>query len=281
MSNPLPITGLMPVRNEAWCLRASIEWSLKWCSHLVVLDHNSTDATDDILDSAWDDRVHVVYENDPAWNEANIRQRLLDVGRRMGNDYYALIDADEFLTRDTMTLLQGFALMPGELIRMPWRNMWRSLEWYRSDNSRFGSQSMTDVVFRDAPGISFQPKEGGYQIHTRRPVGCHVVEVGGPGVLHIQHANWRRLCAKQALYKMNEVLVYGKPVEEINARYDPTVSEAGLETKLLLADWRPEVWDYVDLAAAPWQEAECHRLWNRHGSARFKGLNLYGVCDGI
>ena len=99
--------------------------------------------------------------------------------------------------------------------------------------------------------------------------------------MHLQFAAERRLRAKQALYKINEILRWPerRTVAEVNAMYDQTTTPAAPEFGPA-----PESWWYglghlrslIDLDAEPWQEAEVKRLVAEHGA--FAGLDLYGVA---
>jgi hypothetical protein len=96
----MKIIGMMAARNEAWCLRLSLDVALRWVDHLIVLDHASDDATPDIIsNSSWNnpDRITHLHIDDPAWSQSNQRRTMLDAGRRMDGTHFAVIDADEIL----------------------------------------------------------------------------------------------------------------------------------------------------------------------------------------
>lgn len=101
--------------------------------------------------------------------------------------------------------------------------------------------------------------------------------------MHLQFANWRRLTAKHALYKMMERVKYPeKSVTKIDYEYSLALDESNLVTKEIPALW----WEghrglqrHVDLTAEPWQERECRRLLHQFGPMPFTALNLFGVVD--
>ena len=99
--------------------------------------------------------------------------------------------------------------------------------------------------------------------------------------MHLQFADWRRLTAKHARYKMMERVKYpNKPVSEIDRMYSLALDEAGLQVADVPAEWwqgYEQIRQYIDLNAEPWQEQECKRLWMEHGAEAFHGLNLFGV----
>ena len=48
MGEAMKIVGLMPVRNEDWCLGLTARAALKVVDHLIIFDHASTDRTPEI-----------------------------------------------------------------------------------------------------------------------------------------------------------------------------------------------------------------------------------------
>lgn len=287
----MKLIGLFILRNEAWCLRATLAAAAKWLDGMAIMVHASTDATARIACCYQTGRampgdcaeVRHWIEPSPAWDEATYRSALLAEGRCMGGTHFAIIDGDEMLTANLVPHIRtsAEALDPGQLIRLPWLNCWRGLDAYRSDASPFG-RAYAPVVFADAPHLSYSPEADGYQLHTRAPRGVRAMELGrhaDGGLLHLQHANWRRLCAKQALYQMDEVLRWPgrRPAGEIARTYRPAVDETGLETTAIPADWWPVDRAAIDLEAAAWQEAEVARLLALHGREHFAGLDLFGL----
>lgn len=279
-STGLNIVGMMPVRNEAWILDFSVRAAMRWCDALVILDHASTDATPAVinaLQAAYPFRIVGPRESDPTWNEAKYRQRLLNEARRLGATHCCLLDADEALTANLLPRIRDMAesLSPGDCLKLPWLCCWRSLTQYRADESTFG-RARVPVVFRDSPRLTYDPDRE-YQIHSRIPIGARIVDKldrEDGGVMHFQHAEWRRLAAKQALYQMTELLRWG----EVKANYAGTVDETGLQRQETPAEW----WAGYDLGSIvlgtePWQEVEVRKLITVHGRERFAGLDLFGV----
>lgn len=281
----MQIIGLMPCRNEAWCIGLTVRAALRWCDRLVVLDHASNDGTRDILASIAEEfpgRLWIMLEDDPAWNEADYRQRLLEFGRRLGGTIFATIDADELLTANLIPSIRdtAAAMSPSQCLRLPWPCLWRSVGRYRCDASAFG-RARVPLLVADAPHLSHRPTGSNYQIHTRVPCGSTRVDHDpGGGVMHLQHAEWRRVSAKQALYRMTEVLRGWRASVDIERTYGPTTNEMGLETSETPAEWwagYEDIKGNLRLNESPWQEAEVHRLLAEHGRERFAGLDLQGI----
>ncbi len=260
----MKLIALMPVRNEAWCVRFTIRAMFRWCDSAIVLDHASTDETPEVLaelGKEFGDRLTVLREECPDWNEAFFRQRLLDAGRAAGGTHGAIVDCDEVLTGNLLPDIRSMAetLKPGHCIHLPWFCLWRSLDQYRCDDSPFG-RAFAPVIFRDAPGLSHRPGPDGYQLHTREPRGCNAIRVdirkdrNGQGLMHLQHVNWRRVMAKQTWYREVDQVRWGRSAVDVARRYGPTTDEAGLELRDVPEEWWIAYGDRnIDVDAA-WQE---------------------------
>jgi Glycosyl transferase family 2 len=281
----MKLIALMLARNEQWTLEASVRAALGWCDAIVILNHASTDGTADVLHALqrqFPNRVLELYEPDPVWNEMTHRQRTLETARQAGATHCAIVDADEILCEHMVAQIRPIiaTLQPGEVLQIPWVILWRSLDMYRSDDSVW-ARAFASMAFCDAPALRWEAREHGYQHHHRHPMGSTCRQAGRlaeGGLLHYQHASWRRLLAKQALYQMREMIHYPHmTAAEIRARYGPTVNEDGLaRTRVPLAWWGAEK-NFIRLDEAPWQEAECWRLIQEHGRAKFAGVDLLGV----
>lgn len=260
----MKIIGTMIARNEAWVLPASIPAALQWCDEVWLLMHTSSihEKTDDTIllgeqfSHDYAGRFHFDIVTTPEWDEALIRGIALAKAREREATHIAIIDADEVLTAPSMGNIKTAAgcLAPGDLLRLPWIHCWRSLDQYRCDDSPFG-RARVPFLFAAAPHLSYSPDKDGYQLHKRFPRGVHVMETwehdAGLGVLHMQHARWERVVAKQLLYAETERRRWGK----VRANYRDAVDETGLITRPIPAEWWPVDRSLVDLKAEAWQEA--------------------------
>lgn len=273
----MKLIGLMPARNEAWCIRASLSSALKYCDAVVVLDHLSTDDTPRIAREF--PRVEVLTEYDPVWRESTYRQRLLDTARDMGATHCATIDADEVLAEPAVARIRGIieAGHPDAVLRAKWMMLWGSLDKYRTGDGSPWASSMAPLAFAVTPKTAYLPSLP-YDIHTRAPKGLARWVGSSICLMHLQHVSRRRLLAKQALYKLNEVLRFNTPVADIERKYNPTVDETGMKLADVPADWWGPEKAMVDADATPWQEREVKHLLSVHGTDRFAGLNLMGLA---
>jgi len=287
----MKLTAIMPARNEAWVLGLSLRAVALWVDEVVVLNHASTDRTADICREVADEtgKVHVIDEADGVWREMAHRQRLLTEARSRGATHIALVDADEVLTGNLVLNIRDHIakLPPGSVLQTAMACMWRSMDNYREDGSVWSmtTQTSCSLGFCDAPQLRWEAQQG-YDHHHRHPIGSRVnvrVPPAFGGVMHLQFANWRRLRAKHALYKMTERVRWPqKRVADIDQMYNMALDE----TRLRLVHAPDAWWDpyrqwtkHVDFASEPWHEAECARLWAEHGREMFRGLNLFGVVQ--
>lgn len=288
----MKLIGLCVVRNESWCLRTTMAAALQYLDHLVVLDHASTDDTGTIITSFctyYPDQITRLHEADPAWNEATYRQRLLDIGRGLGGTHFVVIDADEILTANLVPCIRQFAssLIPGQAGLFPWIHLWRSLTKFRVDDSPFGAKNaLCKFMFADCqdPAPRYVADDG-YQLHCRLPSICkpsppslmRTMKIDSGGVLHLQHANWERVCWKQLWYQMTEKLRWGK----IRANYSGTCSEKGLQLADVPTEWfygsLKNLMSHLELDKEPWHKKECLRLRKQFGQKLPHDIDTFGL----
>ena len=237
----MKLIGLMPVRNEDWCLGLTLRAALMWCDEVVVLLHGCADGSMAIADGLWKEfgiklphgetgsehrpgRVHLVTEANCRWDEMAHRQTMLMSARSHGATHIALIDADEILTgnlanREWWQRYMGTPIQDQRLM-LPGYNLRGGIDRYHS-NGIWGFRAFT-MAFRDRPALNWS----GHQHHRREPFGTvwqeyTPVKHGQGGVMHLWGASERRLRAKHALYKMRDRLAFPQmPIHTINQTYN-------------------------------------------------------------
>lgn len=298
----MKLVGLMPVRNEEWCLGMSARVALQWCDELVMLFHCCTDRSNQIgwdLASECPDRTSQIFTAG-GWNEMEHRQWLLSVARERKATHLAIIDADEILTGNLLEQIGGQTLIrslveatpQNHIMQLPGYNLRGGLHRYHS--SGIWANRWFSTAFIDDPALSWS----GDKFHLREPQGRKLwsykpVAQGGGGVMHLWGASERRLRAKSALYKITERIRWpNKRVEEIDTMYSWAIygrPEVPADTvgAWIYADVPGHWWarysetkwgQYLDVNAEPWQEAECVRLVKEYGPRMCEDLDLFGVC---
>lgn len=316
----MKIVGLMAARNEDWVLGLSTRAALMWLDALVILDHASTDRTREIaVEIARQNhgRVCVIGNNDPVWREMEHRQSMLTEARHIEPTHICYIDADEVLTGDLLQpagptqsepRIRGLfaALAPSLLLEIPWLALRGSIGQVHTSGPWAGAQNAS-FGFLDSPELHWSSdKRGGYDFHHRQPMGKSMMPwtpLGATnrrsGLMHLQFVSGRRLRAKQALYKVTEILRWpGREpdqVRAVNERYNlavygqyktPTAGElerldATLGPAPIEAWWKPyeHLMQYFHPTRKPWQEAEVLKAIEQHGPQKFAGLDLFGIGE--
>lgn len=290
------LIGLMPARNEDWCLGLTARAAMLWCDALVILNHASTDRTEAITDELVAEAPHRILrlrESETRWDEMRHRDRALRAAREWGATHIAIIDADEILTGNVLDSIRKRIEQPGRhwMTELPGYNLRGSLYQYHS-NGIWGKRWFS-LAFADDERLHW----AGDRFHHREPMGMrlsqwHPYGQGEGGVMHLWGVSKRRLLAKHALYKMTETLRWpAKSRTEIDRNYnlafdpgaDPRFEQQWAYAQVPAAWWEPyaHLMKYLDAEADPWQEAECRRLLAQHGAERFAGLNLFGIAEQV
>jgi len=283
----MKLIALMPTRNEEWVLGFSARVALQWCDMLICLNHASTDGTRAILkEIAVEEpgRLLIADQPNPEWREMEHRQALLTMARQYDATHIALVDADEVLCADSLPHVrqQIESLPTGWCLNVRMHCMWRGLHQYRTDpSSVWSNRRDLALAFCDAPRLGWEPAKDGYQHHARAPQHSRPAKVEDMGVMHLQFADWRRLRAKHALYKVRERIAYPwKPLSQIESMYNLALDEAGIEVHATPDPWLlpyGSLTQHVNFRAPVWQEAEVQRIVREHGPSAFEGLTLFGV----
>jgi hypothetical protein len=283
----MKLIAIMPVRNEDWILGFSARVALMWCDALVALNHCSTDNTQRILDELSEEykgRVLSALEVHRDWREMEHRQMLLTIARNYEATHIALVDADEVLCANSLPLVRGRAevLKPGQCLTVAMHCMWRGLHQYRTDpGSVWSNRKDLALVCCDAPRLEFATRADGYQHHARAPRFSRAVPAPDIGVMHLQFADWRRLTAKHALYKVRERIAFPAwPASQIDSMYSQALDERSIQVTATPPEWLAayqDITQYVNFKAVPWQEGETEWLYRQHKPEMFAGLNLFGV----
>jgi len=294
-SRPAPkLVALTATRNEDWVLGLSLRVSLSYCDAVVVTDHGSTDRTAQIIHDAQAEfpncPIDVRRVENGEWREADVRQEMLERGRRLNATHFVIVDADEVPTGNLLPQLRSLALAAnaGWCATLPMIAPYHSATVYRWDGL-WGEQSAVPWAFGDAAELRWKSSSA-YQLHRRSPLNANDqgLLVSGKergGLFHLQFINKSRLQSKAAWYKMVETITYpGKrTVADLNQMYDWTLREESTAR----IDVVPQAWwttyqergwlQYLKPDAPAWQFHEARRLAAHHGIECFSGLELYGI----
>ena len=292
-------------RLDSWSLPLALRSALEWCDEVVVGIHEPGGKA---VDPCWGviasltkstdvaKRIDVVALGNEAWDEMEMRQRLLERARELGATHVAIVDADEAVTADLCgdpIRKAVLALSPGNALDVPMvsphhggSQIGSCLHKARTDG--VFSRAKITLAFADAPNLAWKNAADGYCYHNRPPRGIqNRIELACEpmsGVFHLQYADLRRLACKAAYYKITERLKFPDREESspaaLNKKYDWTLEDDG-ET---YAEIPPGRWlypfgagtDFVDLHEVPWQAWAVVVLVERHkGTSVLDGLVLH------
>ena len=315
------VVGLMAARNESWILGLSARAALLWLDELVILVHASTDATAAIAGAVMREhlgRVSILFEDNPVWEEMRHRQMMLDCARSRGATHICYIDSDEVLTGNLLDPVHGqtakriyglFSICPpNSILQIPWLALRGSIGQVHVSGP-WADNQVASFGFVDSPELGWKARgEEKYDFHHRAPMGRPMVpwtplgnmnplvrQRRDAGLMHLQFVQGRRLRAKQALYKITEVLRWPgrEPVEMVDQRYNLAVygqyktPGPGWQGPMGLAEAPMDLWwgayahlmCHLETKQVPWQEAEVLKALEEHGPKRFAGLDLFGIGE--
>lgn len=279
--------GLVPVRNEQNIIAQCLKALSKYTDAIVVLDDFSSDKTVAIIESLAEEChiERIIKKN--AWhrNEPGDKNKLLQAGREIGGTHFIVIDADEMLTsnflKNNMLRTIVSQLQPGDTLALCWIQLWRSINYYRFDNSVWTWNYKT-IVFADMPGALYY---SGF-IHTAPiPHGLRgkKIQLKGYkyGLLHFQFVNWRNLLIKQAWYRCLERIRYMyKSSQEINAVYASSKDEQNIHRETSNSDWFSG-YDFFDSSVFDrpelWRELQIIEWFEKYGKNHFRDLDIWDL----
>lgn len=307
----MKLIGMMAMRNEDWVIGLSVRAALKWCDALVILLHECTDRTMEILreieDEVGPDRMAYRLESGE-WDEMRHRQTMLECARVWGATHLAIIDADEVLSGNLLAwgavqVRDMIDLMPpgGHILQLPLYNLRHGI-WQYHANGLWGNRWVS-VAFADSPELHWS----GDRFHSREPEPKQLrpwrpIRHGAGGIMHLWGTSERRLIAKHRAYKIAERIRFPhKPVADIEFQYNQaTCGRPPYDTP---KSWHFEKcpdswWDLyftptykictdeeassvagkyftgLNLDADPWQESWCDAQIAKHGREMFEGLSV-------
>jgi hypothetical protein len=214
--------------------------------------------------------------------ENQIRQALLNEGRRQGGKFFIVLDCDETFNADFSLSFQDYLqrMTAGQSLQLSWVNLWGSEEKYCSGNSIW-QPSYRDFIFRDHPTLSYG--SGGLHSFGRAPkatsdFGFLRVPENHGVVLHSQFINWDRVQLKQAWYRIQEWLFSTQSMYAINKKYKITL-EQNVETLPLPKHWQPKFMfqnlDTVDVNYRDWRLVEVLRIIDAYGIESLRKLDIW------
>jgi glycosyltransferase involved in cell wall biosynthesis len=288
----MQIIAMMPVRNEAQLLPTSLGCLETFCDRvLILLDAQCTDNSLEVIKSF--PKTQVIFNESASGKSVAAgalvigRSLLFDAFRAFdGHNVGLCLDADEIAPPRIFASLRGAIAQidrPGTVFSLWWVQLWKSFEFYRSDNSVW-SNSWKPIAFHDDRRLSY-PSDQPHFHESRTPVpaapGC-VQRLAGFPVLHMQWAAWERTQFKQASLRVFEYIHLGfRGAAEINAKYAVTLPERHEGVKPVEPDWLQDVRlpdDFLNPLPC-WHRDRVLALCDQHGIERFEPLQIWHIPE--
>ena len=292
----MKIIGLLPVKNEEWCLPSFIHSMNKICDEIIVIDDGSVDLSSYRMEKAG----AKVYSADKlrnfnsGWSEGSIRAELLKLGRESGGTHFVCLDADESFTNNFVEISKKSIseLRPGEKIAMQWLALWKSYTHYRHDSTVW-SNNWKDFIVADSPELTYNSNQ---HMHLgRTPISPH--ESGKShwisyppnyaAVMHFQFSVYNNFQLKQCWLRCSELIQEPGTEGAINAKYSITLLDQGVGLQEMPKEWYNGVpFPTVDNFDPEWNEDKFLRkdllpgimkYFDDYGVDYFKDLDIWHI----
>ena len=290
VSNQLPskIIGLIAARNESLQISQCIKALHPYVDDIIYLDDASTDNSVAIVKSLANEYniLHIIEKKIWIRDEPGDRNMLLNIGRTLGGTHFIVIDADEMFTanclEDNFLRNKILSLQPGDELLLNWIQLWRSIEYYRFDNSVW-TWNYKNIIFCDDKKCSYSSDF----IHTPRcPYDLHgtryTIEGYTYGLLHFQFVNWHNLLIKQAWYRCLELIRNPNiSAHAINSKYAPSKDERNLRREKCPKQWFDGYSSFFDqtiyLENEKWRTKQVIDWFTQYGKIFFKDLDIWDI----
>lgn len=277
------VTALLMFKNEEANIPTFMNNIHPFVDEILGYDDNSTDKS--ALLFLENGGKLIQFTPSAVWangGENQIRQALLDEGRRRGGQFFAVLDCDEAFNSLFVHFFANYLhrMTPGQSLQLKWINLWGSKDRFCSANSVW-QPSYREFVFRDHPTLIYG--SGGLHSFGRAPKAVsdfgflNVAEDHGV-VLHSQFVNWEKVQVKQAWYRLQEFLYTAQSMYAINKKYKITL-EQNVETLPLPPNWQPET-KFQDQSIENslnkhWHLLEIQKIIDEYGIEKFRKIDIW------
>lgn len=304
------IIGLIAVRNEESIVEQCLRALSCYVDSIVILDDASTDQTLNIIQKLLDklpiEQV-ICCRNSSHENrsEGYNKQKLLNEGRRLGGTHFVLIDADEMFSACCLenNYLHDLilSLKSGQAIALQMPHLWRGLQYYRDDYSRWSpSKCWCGCIFCDDQQSNYYENNkdsvSGF-IHINRIPNNRVcskpdiyIDNLNYSILHFRFVNWKNILIKRSWYMCLEWIRAHKNFSEddlikraaqINFFYSSIedFNEEGMNLKPVNPDWLnyPFFNGKGFLSDEQWRSKQILKWFREYGREFFACLDIWDI----
>lgn len=274
----MKIIALIPIKNEAWVLRFTLNNLSLLADEILILDDDSEDNSRQIAESFPKVTVIPFTTKERFTNMSTRRNLLLREGRARGGTHFICLDADETFSSSFLTNFAEYIrkLKPGEVLTLPWiliQHQDNKLYYNKKDERNY-----KDFVFYDDGTVSYPNialSEPRTPIHKNK---TRPIIFNNGYVLHFQQLATTRNQLKQTWYRMNELIEGKRSAIRINATYAGTRLNNINNQTILHDEFTEKNLSFIDID--PPAQTQMNRIQNlitEHGIQYFEPLDIWHI----
>lgn len=276
----MKIIAFIPAKNEETFLPFCIASLQTWVDEIIIYDDHSTDQTRAIAEKYGCTVITENYKTESGWPEHEIRERLLEEGRRRNGTHFVGIDADEIFTPAFTKKAHGILskMQPGDSLSLRWITLWKN-----------DTQGRIDGVYKHL-SKQFIFCDDGISHHQYAFLGVGRIPISATGkiitsddtlggVLHYQYVVWNKTQIKQAWYRCSELLKKERSARRINNMYAISLDGTHVRTASLPKEWIPDQ-KVADIAVThTWQYEQICTWLEQYGIEFFEPLQIWHIKE--
>ena len=284
--NPSKIIALIPMRNEEIMIGQCLKGLAPLVDEIIILNDCSTDNSIPIIESLAQEChvTEIIHKKEWYRDEPGDRNSLLNAGRAHGGKYFIVIDADEMFTSNCLdnNFLKSriLALQPGDILTLNWIQLWRSVDYYRFDDSVW-TYNYKPIIFCD----DGQAYYSSAFIHTPRIPGNlkgknYTLYGYTHGLMHFQFVNFDNVTIKHCWYRCMERIRTQKSGPEINEIYSLPFRPQNIHLEPSPAAWfinYPFFDRTIFTKEEGWRKAQVKEWLELYGKEFFKDLDIWFI----
>jgi glycosyltransferase involved in cell wall biosynthesis len=280
--------ALMAVKNEDYILPYTLGNISLIVDEIIIVDDDSSDNSREIAQKYNAIILPIrkkTFYGSTSYSERNVREQLLDEGRKRGGTHFVCLDADECFTMPFIKSAQTWLslLKPGQKLALPWITLWKSCTQYKNDKKPWKGL-IKDFIFCD-DGISNYTELNEIFI-GRTPIATNkdntiAIPSRNGAVLHFQFAFWEKTQLKQAWYRCLELIKHPSKAYFINMKYQNSLDDTTSKTTPIHHDWVGSMAlpEEQDCKISSWHLAEILRMFKNHEIITFEPLQIWHIPE--
>jgi glycosyltransferase involved in cell wall biosynthesis len=274
----MKIIAFIPAKNEEDFLPLCIKSLKEWVDEIIVYDDHSTDETCAIAKKFGCRVISENYKTDVGWPEYDIRERLLEEGRKLNGTHFVGIDADEIFTpafsKSARTILEK--MHPGDTLALRWITLWKDSKTERVDGV-FNNLYKPFIFCDDGTSHHQYAFLGVGRVPYNEKSTLTYVDYELGGILHFQYVLWNKTQIKQAWYRCSELLKKERSARRINNMYSISLDGTSVRKNTLPKAWIPDLIISDIKIKDTWQYKQIILWFEKYGIEFFEPLQIWHI----